>query len=122
MDRRQFIGSAVLSGVVLRVSAGVTDSGTTIALFDRRFAESKLFAAQAQRKGFVALATEQDIIRLWYAGFGERCAVPGTKVMGLTLHSDLELLQSCARPFGLKIRSELRCAQRDGALVSWVLA
>ncbi len=110
MNRREFIGVAGAAAVLPIPSAD------GVALFDARYGCSRDFAAL---RGFVALPTNQDIVRLWFENESFRRA---RQVAGITPHSDFEIVQRLLSGKRLMSRKAVRATDRPATLVSWHFA
>jgi len=113
MNRREFIALAGAAAVLPQpVTRGVV-------LFDARYGDSRQLAAVLAGRGFEPLATNQDVVRLWYESAVLRTAV---QVAGVTPHSDLEILRRLLGKKRLVSQRAVRAHDRRGALVSWHFA
>jgi hypothetical protein len=112
MNRREFMGVAGAAAVLPMASAG----GGGVVLFDARYGCSRDFAA---RSAFAALATNQDVVRLWFENASFRRA---RQVAGLTPHSDFEIVQRLLKGKSLLSAEAVRATDRPAALVSWHFA
>jgi hypothetical protein len=119
MDRRKFMGGVATSLAASRVLAYTNAGYTTLALFDARYGAATAFADNARRSGCEILDTQQDIVRHWYSGLHARCSERGIKLIGLTTYSDLDVLQECVRPLGLRVRDEQDLQWGSASLVLW---
>jgi hypothetical protein len=117
MNRRQFISVA---GAALAAANGVAAAthASGLVLFDARYRESKAVAASLAKKGLASLATNQDVVRLWYDNPALREAV---QIAGVTPHSDFEILRRLT-PLRLTSFETVRANERGGVLVSWRFA
>jgi hypothetical protein len=113
MNRREFIGVASAVWVVPDLRAA------DVVLFDARYGVASAHAAVLRQRGFLALATNQDVVRLWYENRALRIA-PG--IAGLTPHSDFEIVRQLLKNKRLVSFERLRAHDRPGSLVSWRFA
>jgi hypothetical protein len=112
MNRREFIGVAGAAAVLPMPAR--EDGG--VVLVDARYRASREFAAVC---GFVALPTNQDIVRLWYENESFRRA---REVAGLTPYSDFEIVQRLQKGKRLVSREIVHATDRPATLVSWHFA
>jgi hypothetical protein len=119
MDRRKFMGGVATSLAASRVLAYTHAGSTTLALFDARYGAATAFADNVRRSGCEILDTQQDIVRHWYSGLDARCSERGIRLIGLTTHSDLDVLQACVRSQGLRIRDAKDLHWGSASLVLW---
>lgn len=111
MNRREFIG---IAGAAAVLPIPPADGG--VVLFDARYGCSRDFA---DRCGFVALPTNQDVVRLWFDNESLRRA---RQVAGVTPHSDFEIVQRLLSGKRLMSRKAVRAADRPATLVAWHFA
>jgi hypothetical protein len=112
MNRRDFIGIAGAAAVLPMPSA---DAG--VVLFDARYVQSRDCAACWCERGFIALPTNQDLVRLWYENASFRSA---RQIAGETLHSDFEVLRRLLKDE--RRRLTVRHVESSGRLTSWHFA
>jgi hypothetical protein len=110
MNRREFVCVAGAAAVLPMPSAD------GVVLFDARYGCSRDFAA---RSSFVALPTNQDIVRLWFENESFRRA---RQVAGVTPYSDFEIVQRLLNNKRLVYREAVRATDRPATLVSWHFA
>jgi hypothetical protein len=122
MNRRSFLKVTATAGVVYGISpAQALESPRTVILFDERYGDAQQFAQATAQICDQILPTRQDVVRLWFDGLAELVAKPDTRIMGLTTHSDMEVLQSCLAGARLRLRRAQFHNCRDGSvLMSWL--
>jgi hypothetical protein len=116
MDRREFMGvaaAALAAGPAMASSARAEG----IVLFDARYAPSRELADALARDGLTPLATNQDVVRLWYE---EQTFRRAPRIAGTTLHSDFEIVRGLLKEQRSRLR--LTSLARTGSLVSWRFA
>jgi len=104
MDRREVLKLGGATAVALlasigRVSATALPSGTavsTIVLADPRYAESAIFAASLERQGAMVIELAADRARTWFDAVEPRLPAGLRALAGLTLESDLFVLERLA--------------------------
>ncbi len=110
MDRRSLIiGAAGAAGALPLVGAtgaGAAEPCIAAVVFDRRYPASRRFAEVMTRRGAVAFAAQDDVIRLWRGPLSELAARPGFRMAGLTTWSDFSLLKASAREGGRTLLGE----------------
>jgi hypothetical protein len=112
MNRREFMGVAGAAAVLPMPSAD------GVVLFDARYGCSRDFAVRSR---FVALPTNQDIVRLWFENESFRRA---RQVAGVTPYSDFEIVQRLLKTNNKRLvyREAVRATDRPATLVSWHFA
>jgi hypothetical protein len=119
MNRRGMLRSAA-AGVALTVlhraaaKSGDPRQPPVTVIYDERHADARAFAEHLQRQGATTFATRGDASGLWYGGAPLR---NGGAIAGLTTWSDFVIARSCAREFGLRLRT----SGRPGQLIAWLL-
>jgi hypothetical protein len=110
MDRREMLKLGATAGVALLVPAGLASraavrSGTAssiIALADPRYAESAIFAAGIERQGAKVIQLASDRARTWFDAVEPRFSRGLCALSGLTLESDLFVLERLAERAGAR--------------------
>ncbi len=104
------IGAATLAGVfVKRPDSGPYRSPTQPdlafhrAIFDQRFAESQVFAAELHKAGVVTSAIRGDVAELWYDDLRRHLRENNSPITGLTDRAALFCLEELARDVGMKV-------------------
>ena len=125
-NRRQFIqAGAALSALPLSAVAPVALAASTPlqvykAVFDSRFEEARVFAAQATARGWTTAAIEGDVTQLWYHDLDQRWRKGPVALVGVTPHNSLFCLERLAWDVGLRV---VEREQVDGTpLVAWTIA
>jgi len=124
-DRRQVL-SAGLAGALLPVGAlaSAARAGQPPAIhravYDRRFAAGRAFAAQARARGWATSAIEGDVTALWYDDLALRWRQGPATIAGVTAANSLFVLERLAWDAGMRVvsRSEL---EREPVL-AWLIA
>jgi hypothetical protein len=112
MNRREFIGVA---GAAAALPISPADDG--VVLFDARYVQSRDCATSWCERGFIALPTNQDVVRLWYENASIRRA---RQIAGATPHSDFEVLRRLLKDE--RRRLIVRHVESSGRLTSWHFA
>jgi hypothetical protein len=110
MDRREVLKLGGAASIALLAPAAVSPvaaapSGTassTIVLADRRYAESVIFAASLERQGARVIDLAPDRARTWFDAVEPRLAAGLRFLAGLTLESDLFVLERLAAHSGAR--------------------
>jgi hypothetical protein len=113
MNRREFIA---IAGAAIVMPASSTHG---VVLFDARYGESRAFATACGQRGFVALPTNQDLVRLWYEDVTFRTA---QRLAGVTPHSDFEVLRQLLKEKRVPLRLTSSSTVAAHSLVSWQFA
>lgn len=87
------------------------------AVYDRRFEESRVFAASAGRMGLDVRAIEGDMTRLWYDEIYHEWRRRPVAIAGLTAHGPMFCFDQLGRDCGMRVifRAEHR-PESDGTL------
>jgi len=137
VSKRDFVKGAAAAAVVVATASkmahtapgmtatGGDDTGITparpfdLVVFNDLFPQARAFAARLSEEGQStrALPVAGDAGRLWYETLRGLIGDGHRRIVGLTTHTDLLILETLARDKGLRV------SQREpmGRLVSWVL-
>ncbi len=116
--------AAVASAAAVGVRLYAAEPATALSLLvtDRRFDESKRFAATLAGSARRQLDIADDVCRHWYGSIRDRVAAEQGDLIGLTSWIDYEVMRGCAAEAGYVCRSQRTHAARAprASLVSWV--
>jgi hypothetical protein len=117
MNRREFMAVATVTTLAARhaIAAGRQD----VVLFDARYGVSSSHAIALSEDGFLALPTNQDVVRLWYENRTFRTAAT---VAGLTPQSDYEIVRHLLKHKKVVSCRPVVAKDRPASLVSWQFA
>lgn len=144
MRRRQFIGLAGAGAAVCAASwkglrpasaASWKGSGSAAAasgplaqrvdlvIYDERYPDAERFAEEWRKAGARVLATSGEIVTLWREQVAGPVGSGFRRIVGLTLHSDFEIVRGLAAGHRLRVlQKEHRVARiRAGTLTCWRL-
>lgn len=102
MNRREFMVSGVSCAALLAPRASLAFSpsaktnGPLLAIIDRRYSDSVRFAKAIARNGGEAIEIGSDIGTVWFGDIEPRLRHGGLRLAGVTLPSDLFVLERLA--------------------------
>jgi len=110
MDRREVLKLGGCVAVALLAPAGTVAvaaapgraASSTIVLADPRYAESGIFAASLERQGAKIIELASDRARIWFDAVEPRLPAGLRALAGLTLESDLFVLERLAERAGAR--------------------
>jgi hypothetical protein len=110
MDRREVLKLGGATAIALLAPAGTAPlaaapgraSALTIAVADPRYAESVIFAASLERQGAKVIELTADRARTWFDAVEPRLPAGLRALAGLTLESDLFVLERLAERAGAR--------------------
>jgi hypothetical protein len=110
LDRREVLKLGGAAAIALLAPAGTAPlaaapgcaSASTIVLADPRYAESVTFAASLERQGAKVIALASDRARTWFDAVEPRLPAGLRDLAGLTLESDLFVLERLAERSGAR--------------------
>jgi hypothetical protein len=110
MDRREVLKLGGCAAVALLAPAGTVAvaaapgraASSTIVLADPRYAESGIFAASLERQGAKIIELASDRARIWFDAVEPRLPAGLRALAGLTLESDLFVLERLAERAGAR--------------------
>jgi hypothetical protein len=110
MDRREVLKLGGCAAIALLAPAGTAPlaaapgltSASTIAVADPRYAESVIFAASLERQGAKVIELTADRARTWFDAVEPRLPAGLRALAGLTLESDLFVLERLAERAGAR--------------------
>jgi hypothetical protein len=107
MDRRRFLKVSAATAAAISAAhwIALTKPPATV-LFDSRYSDARLFGRASEQQGAMAMPVERNVVAQWFAVVAPRAVFRGARIAGLTVHSDLELLQACGAEVGLALRRE----------------
>lgn len=126
MTTRRNVLTAGLVGSVLPLGAlaSAAEAGQPLAIYravyDRRLASGRAFAAEAARRGWTTAAIEGDVTSLWYHDLAVRWRKGPAPIAGVTDARALFVLDHLARDVGMRVITREALPQ-EGA-VSWLIA
>lgn len=104
------IGAATVAGVLVKPLDSVRNLSPVRAslafhkaIFDERFAECRVFAAELYNAGVVTSAIRGDVARLWYEDLRAHLRENRLPVAGLTDRAALFCLEELARDVGMRV-------------------
>jgi hypothetical protein len=111
MNRREFVQSAMIAGAAFGMgplssvaAPGVSAAGVSV-IFDPRYSDARAFSQTFHELGASTFAVGPvDVVALWRS---QLLALRPRAIVGLTTHSDLELVRGCANEIGLKLQCEI---------------
>jgi len=124
-DRRQLL-KAGLAGSVLPVPALASAARAAEplklhrAIYDRRFAAGRAFAAAAEARGWTTVAIEGDVTDLWRHHLDLRWREGPAPIAGVTQANSLFVLEQLARGPGMRVTS--RRVLPHEPVISWMIA
>jgi hypothetical protein len=130
LDRREVLKLGGAAAIALLAPASTVPfapmrSGTassTIVLADPRYAESAIFAASLERQGAKVIELASDRARTWFDAVEPRLPAGLRALAGLTLESDLFVLERLAERSGARTcyvgLHDWRCLQGSAHLLS----
>lgn len=118
-NRREFLqagaAASIAAGIVMAsdsalrgsapATAGPVASGPiplSLAVYDRRFPESREFGLESERLGIPVYAIEHDVTQLWLQELRPRWQSERTAVAGLTAECSFDCLKMLARDLGMR--------------------
>ena len=102
------IAAAVQAPVHAFGSALLGDSrGLARAVFDERFAESRVFGSVFESRGIPTSGIRGDVAALWYHDLKARLLEQRLPVVGLTDRTALFCLEELARDVGMKVQGRI---------------
>ena len=125
LHRRHVLTAGIIGGVlplgVLGSAAKAAEPlGVYRAVFDRRFASGRAFAAQAAARGWTTAAIDGDVTELWYRDLDLRWKKGPEPIAGVTAPEALFVLDHLARSAGMRVMS--REESPHELTVSWLIA
>jgi hypothetical protein len=105
MDRREVLKLGGCAAIALLAPAGTAPGravSSTIVLADPRYAESVTFAASLERRGAKVIELASDRARAWFDAVEPRLPADLRALAGLTLESDLFVLERLAERSGAR--------------------
>ena len=129
-SRRQVLTAGLIGSVLpLGALASAAEAARPVeiyrAVYDRRFAAGRAFAAEAARRGWTAAAIEGDVTNLWYHDLAVRWRTGPAPIAGVTDAQALFVLDHLARDAGMRVITR-EALPPDPAfslpVVSWLIA
>lgn len=124
LDRRDVLklGSAVALTLLAPSAFAFTARASTIVLADPRYSESLIFAGGLERQGAKVVTLASDLGGTWFNGIAPQLPRGLQRLAGLTLESDLFILQRLAEGSGARTCYEgahdWRCRSGAGHMLS----
>ena len=126
MDRRDVLklgGAAALALLAPAVAARASSpTPSTIVVADPRYRESLIFAGSLERQGARVVTLASDRAGTWFGAIAPQLHHGLPRLAGLTLESDLFILERLAESSGARTcysgRHDWRCRQRVGHTLS----
>jgi hypothetical protein len=121
VTKRDFVKGAAATAVVVataRAARSTPARGFDLAVFNDWFPQARTFAARFAEQGARTLPVAGDAGQLWYGTLRGLIADGQRRIVGLTTHTDLLILETLAREKGLRVSQR----ENAGRLVAWVLS
>ena len=119
------IGSVLPLGSLATAAQAAQPMEIYRAVYDRRFASGRAFAAEAVRRGWTAASIEGDVTNLWYHDLAVRWRAGPAAIAGVTDAQALFVLDHLARDAGMRVITR-EALPPDPAfswpVVSWLIA
>jgi hypothetical protein len=126
MANRRDVLTAGLVGSILPLSslASAAEAARPMqiyrAIYDRRLASGRAFAAEAARRGWTTAAIEGDVTDLWYHDLSVRWRKGPAAIAGVTDANALFVLDHLARDAGMRVIT--REGLPHDQAISWLIA
>jgi hypothetical protein len=110
MDRREFLGlgsaaalAVLYPGATASALAGLARSAEgTLVVADHRYSDSLIFARALGNRGASVFSIKEGLAGVWFDELAPRLAASSHKLAGLTLESELFVLERLAESCGMR--------------------